>query len=283
MKISRRLTTLGLAVALVAGLAGCGGGSSSDVLKTAQKKLADVKSVTYEMDMDMGLSVADQSFTSKTLATIDYIQDPLAMKIQMSMDMGAQGSADITMYAEKVDDKYVMYMSPDGTSWMKNTSDDASEFGMYDAQDTMGVYLDGFTNLTEAGTEAINGSDAVRYDGVISKDSLEDVLTASGVLDQFAQYGLTEEELDTLYEGLDDLAASIWIDKESELPVKYTMDMTTLMQQLFAKVQEGSNTKNLPADMKVDSLVVSLTLSNFNGVKAIDIPAEARNGVETDF
>ncbi|MBE6035507.1 MAG: hypothetical protein E7222_12525 [Clostridiales bacterium] len=284
MNILKKLTALGLTVVITAGLAACGGGGSSakDVMKTAQDKLKDVKSLSYDMVMDMDFSAGEQTIESDTTAKIDYTTDPLAMKINMAMDMGAQGSADITMYAEKLDDKYMMYMTMDGVNWAKQTLGDASELEQYNAQNSMELYLNGIENFKEAGTEKINGSDATRYDGVISQDAMGDVMASSGAADKFTQYGLTETQIEELYKDLGDLPASVWIDNESSLPVKYEMDMTGVMQQMFTKVVESSN-QNLPSDFKVDKMFITMTLTNFNNVDKITVPDAARNGQEAAF
>lgn len=283
MKISKKLIAIGMALTLITGLTACGGGGSNDVMKDAEKAIENVKSLSYDMDMDMNMTIGDQKMETSTTGKIDCISDPLTMKMDMDMNMGAQGSAKVTMYAEKADDKYIMYMSPDGTNWMKQTLGDAAQIEQYNAQNSMKLYLEGMENFKETATEKVNGSDAVKYEGVISKEAMGDVMAASGAGKQLTQLGMTEDEIDAMYKDLGQLPVAVWIDKESSLPVKYEMDMTQIMQQMMTKMLEAKAQETQGVTFKVDKMFISMTLSNFNKVDKIEIPEAAKNGQETAF
>lgn len=287
MKHLKKLVALGMAMVLTAGLAACGGsgdgGSAEDVMKKAQDEMSKVKSMSYDMVMDMNMTMGDQKVETSTNGKIDFIADPLAMKMDMTMDMGAQGSYEMNMYAEKAGDEYVMYMTMDGTNWMKQTLADAAELEQYNAQDSMGLYLEGIENFKEAGTEKVNGSDATRYDGVISKDAMNDVMASSGAADQFAQLGISAAQAEEMYKDLGELPVSLWIDKESSLPVKYEMDMTGIMQKLMDKMMEAVGEQAAGLSISVDKMFISMTLSNFNKVEEIKVPDAAKNAQEGAF
>lgn len=284
MKKMTKWMALGLILMMMISLAGCGGdnggSSTEDVMKTAQEELAKVKSMNYDMSMIMNMSTNGQTVESNTTGKIAYNADPLAMEMTMNMDMAGQ-KVNMVMYAVQEGSDLVMYMSPDnGTSWAKQTMADASELEQYNAQESMAIYLENIDSFKENGTEQINGSDAARYDGVISNDALNEVMEASGAASQLTQYGITEEQAADMYKDLGDLPISIWIDKESSLPVKYEMDMTTMMQTIMNKVVETLGEAAAGAEITIDKMFISMTLYDFNNVNEITLPEAAKNAQE---
>lgn len=274
---------LGLALVMLISLTACGGGSSTEnVMKAAQEALNEVTSMRYDMSMDMTLSAGGQTIESNTSGVIAYNAEPLAMEMKMTMDMGAQGQFDVFMYVSQEDDNLVMYMS-DGNNWGKQTLADAAQLEQYNAQDSMGIYLENIDSFQEVGTEQVNGSDAIKYEGVIANDALNEVMAASGMEEQLAQYGLTEEEAAAIYQDLGDLPVAIWIAKESNLPVKYEMDMTAMMQNIMTKMFENMDVATEDMDFTVDNMFISMTLYDFNNVGEIEIPEEAKAAPEMDL
>lgn len=251
-------------------------------MKAAQEALNQVTSMRYDMNMDMTLSASGQTMESNTSGVIAYNAEPLTMEMKMTMDMGEQGQLDMVMYAGQEDDNLVLYMS-DGTNWGKQTLADAAQLEQYNAQDSMGIYLENIDSFQEVGTEQVNGSDAAKYEGVIANDALNEVMAASGMEEQLAQYGLTGEEAAAIYQDLGDLPVAIWIDKESNLPVKYEMDMTAMMQNIMTKLFENMDIAAEDMDFTVDNMFISMTLYDFNNVDEIEIPEEAKAAPEMDL
>lgn len=276
---------LALVMMLMISLTACGGGggnSTEDVMQAAQDALNEVSSMRYDMVMDMNLSAGGQTLVSNTTGQIAYNADPLAMEMKMTMDMGAQGKADVLMYANQEGDDLVMYMS-DGANWGKQVLADAAQLEQYNAQDSMGIYLENIDSFKEVGTEQVNGSDAIKYEGVISNDALNEVMAASGMEEQLAQYGLTGDNAAAIYQDLGDLPVAIWIDSESNLPVKYEMDMTSMMQTIMTKIFENMDAATEDMDLTVDKMFISMTLYDFNNVGEIEIPEEAKAAPEMDL
>ena len=70
---------------------------------------------------------------------------------------------------------------------------------------------------------------------------------------------------------------TIWIDGEKLLPVKYYFDMTNMMSALM---------KNMGTDeegLAIDKVILSMVLTGFDNVDAIDIPQEAREAEELEL
>lgn len=283
MKWTKKFSIAALALVATLSLASCSGQNAEAIMKTAQEKLNDVKSMSYEMKMDMDMSAEGQALKMTMTGKADCVVEPMALKMDMVMDMGELGSMPMQMYAQDKDGAYVLYSGMDmgtGTmTWTSQTVGSMKDLMQYDAQASMDLYISSADSFKENGTESINGTEAVRYDGVISEKALNDVMTASGVMKQFSSLGMETAEITEMLTNLGDLPISIWVEKESGLPVQYTMDMTTMMQTMMEKAisSEAAAGQSTGDTVTVNKVLISMTMSNFNGVDKIVIPEEALN------
>ena len=277
----KRLSATALALALAVSLAACAGGNSAetpeDVLKKAQESMADIKSMRYDMNMDIEMTVQEQAFPMTTTMQADYIVDPLSMKMDMTMDMGELGSISTTSYMVTENGTSTMYNGTQGqdgaTVWAKQELADLSSLQQYDAKASFDLYLSCAESFTKNGTETISGKETTRYDGVISKDAMDKVLQTSGMLDQMDKLGL-DSDVSAMLSDLADLPISIWVTNDTYVPMKYEMDMTTMMQNMMSKMMAADpETANIGLEM--NKVFLSMTLSGINDVDAIQVPAEA--------
>lgn len=286
----KKLLAVGIAVVMMTGLAACGGDggtsgggeSIADIMKKAEEALENVGSMNYDMVMDMEMSAQGQTMASSTSGQIAYIADPLKMKMDMTVDAGGQSTA-MQMYAEQIGDDYAMYMSMDGTNWMKQTITDAAELEQYSAEASMDMYLESAESFKEAGEETVNGMDAVKYEGVIAEDTMNEVMENAGMVEQLAGMGISEEQAEAMYKDLGQLPIAIWIAKDSGLPVKYEMDMTEFMQKLMDNVMAEMGEQAEGSEITVGKMMVSMTISGFDSVEDFEIPEAAKNAQEAAF
>lgn len=271
----RSIAAVLMALTMAVGLAACGnegggegGGDAAEltpqeVLQKSQETLNAVKSVHYDMDLGFQMSADGQTIDVKTTSAVDYTSEPVSMKMEVSADVGGQ-TQDTTMYLVEEDGSAVMYMNANG-QWINQEVADLSE---YDATASMDLYFSSSENFTANGTETINGVEANRYDGVIVKEDMAAVLDASGMDDMLAQMNMSSDDIDVT--NLGDLSISIWIDPTTYYPVKYEMDMTSFMQALMTQVY-GDQLQGL----EIKGVVVSMTMSQFDEVSPVELPAEA--------
>ena len=300
VKKSKIVIALMLIFLLAFGLAACGskdGGSGSvgsgepanssgktmeEVLYAAAENIKNAESMTYNMNMDMGMNVFGMKMDTLMDADAKIIQNPLTMEMIGHMDMGEMGEYDMDMYAETKDDGVVMYtgMEMDGEkSWMKTTVDlNSSQLSQYDAQSNIQVYVENAQNFKEVGEEDVDGVKAVRFDGTISGESIGKALEESGMNDQLAGSGV--EDPAALYAEMGEIPVSFWVDTEKELIVKYTIDMSESIKKMMDKAmeeaaEESEEAAQMAGLFSIDRSIITMTITGVNNVDAIEIPAEA--------
>lgn len=283
-KSNRKPILLALSAFLLSlGLTACSREDARTVIPKAQESIENIDSISYDMVMNMELSgnEAGQSMAMTTIASADYILEPEQMRLTMNMNIGGLDSMDTTMYVLEENGKYKIYTGMGkGTEmyWFASETESMDSVGKFNAAANLDLYLASAQSFTENGEETINGTETIRYDGVVSKDALQEVVTASGVFSQMEQLGLPQESMDTMYAmltGLDDLPISIWIAKDTYIPMKYEMNMTALMQAMISRILTDMGEDS--SAIHIDNVSVSMTISDINNVKEIVVPDEALN------
>ena len=285
-RFSTRLFAAGTILALALSLAACGGSADNSpeaVLDRAQAAMEDISSMHYTLDMDIGMTAEGESLEITTTGEADCVIDPMTLGMDLHMSLAGLMDMDMKMYMVQEGDSYLVYSGVDdgagNLTWTKETMEDLAALAQYDGKASMELYLENGTSFTEAGEEDVEGVTATRYDGVITGDSLEAVMDSSGVMDQFSALGL--EGMEDLYSEMGDLPVSIWIDKATDLPVKYEMDMTDMMKNMMDKLM-AQDEEAAEAGITIDKCAMVMVCSDFNAIDSIEIPQEALDAPSSD-
>ncbi|MDE6622295.1 MAG: hypothetical protein K2K74_17755 [Lachnospiraceae bacterium] len=251
-----------------------------DPLEEAMKNMEAVTSMEAQMIMDMDMTISadgqEQSIETSTIMDMVYFNDPLKIKMDMTIDMGDQGSMNMQVYAEPSESgTYNMYMF-DGQSWSTSESA-ASGLTDYDARSNMMGYIGDASQYTQEGTEQVNGANAYKYSYVLTEEEMKEQMMDSGALDSVSSLGLDVSQVDSMLDNLGEVTTYVWIDAESLYPVKYEMDMTTVMDNLMTNMVEAMGEQAEGVSMHFPEMKVVMTCSNFNNATDFTVPDEAKN------
>ncbi len=247
-------------------------------IEESLKRMAEVDSMEVQMVLNMDMSVeADgesQSIESVTTMDMEYMADPLKIKMEMEMDMGEAGSMTMSIYGD-VDENgnYVMYMF-DGTSWI---AQEVSEFDLeaYNAQSSMEAQIGDTSVYVLEGTEKVDGKEAYKYSYTMTGDEMKEALSDAGALDSLSQLGLSESDAYGMLDGLGEIVTYVYVDAETYYPIKYEMDMTEIMDALYAAMLDALGEQVEGLSMSVSKMELVMTCSNYNGISDITVPEEA--------
>ncbi len=292
-KVLKKAVAISAAAVLTFSMAACQSASNEmspeEIITQATENLNNADSMSYETDCYMDMSAMGQTVTMDMLGTGNYIREPMTLSMDMKVDMSSMGAGEMSMsmYMVQDGDEFTYYIgSDDGSgeiSWEKNTIDNIeelkSEMGMISSPDNFNVYATSGTSFVETGTEKINGTEATRYDGIITKEAIMEVMKASNMDQMFETMGLTEEAISSYSEGFADLPISIWVDKEAMMPVKYSIDMTAFMQSMMAAMmsQYDLGDTDLSSIITISEVSINIVVTGVNNLTEIEIPEEALN------
>lgn len=270
---------IAMSATMALSLVACASGKPAtpeEVLKAASEKVAAAKSMSSEVIVDMKMASAGQTVQMTMTGAVEATVEPMAMHMDMTTDMGEMGSMKMQMYMTEEAGAYQLYVGMDdgngATTWAAQSVPNADQMKQYDTQSNMELYLKSGSSFQENGTETIEGKETVRYDGVITNEDFNEVFTSTGVMDQFSSLGVNAEMAQSMLTDLGDLPISVWVEKESNLPVKYEMDMTAMIQSIMNKTMEAAGSTET---VTMESVYMTMLIHDIDNVESIEVPQEA--------
>lgn len=185
----KKLITLALCLALILGLAACGGSGFEDAMVKAQAASAELKSMHVDMDMNISfaMSAEGQSVEMPVAMSMsmDTLTDPMTSDSTVSMNMyGMEFSS--RSYIRQDGDSYTAYTSVDGGSTWSSQDVAMEDISQYDAAKSLDFYLGAAESFTLTGEEELDGVKALRYDGELTGDKLNEAMALTGADDMVA-------------------------------------------------------------------------------------------------
>ncbi len=296
-KILKRASALTIALAAAIALTSCGTDtetgkndgeitpnnaelSVSEIFEKAMENTASIKSASYSIGMDMEMSSEGTDFSIATTGNIKMTADPMEYEMTLDMDMGEEiGSMTTTSYLVNEDGKQVLYSGVvygGETFWSKQYDATLDSFEQYNAMENIEMYLENAESFKENGTDNINGTEAVRYDGTITGESLENAINST-LGDLGTSIDGTDLSASEIFNGIGDLTLSVWIDKETLTVRKYEMDMSEIMSKLFENMSADDESL---AGIDVSKVFLSMTVSSYNDIDSITVPDDVKSAAE---
>jgi outer membrane lipoprotein-sorting protein len=244
---------------------------AENIIDRAKESSSSIENYDLDMTMDIGMKVMDQDIVMlMNMESTNFI-DPVKSRLEMSIDMGVLGKQETKSYTIQDGDVIKIYTYSMGEWTLQELS------GLKNMEDALAnsnfkVFINNFDSFKEVGTDKIDGKDVVVYEGVIKGSSLSEVMKTSGLLSSL-QADMTMDYEVVFGEDMGDMPIKFWIEKETAYPVKYSMDMSMVMNRLmtviYAEAIPGTN-----VEVVVSKCLVEMTMKNINKVEDFKIPEE---------
>ena len=296
MKRYQKVLALLLISLMALSLSGC---SLITITKTASN-MNSLKSVSADLALNLGMDMTMMDETSPfEIAVSGPFDFDLANgkgKSDLTLDLMGE-NVDLLLYYERLEDKFVIYTSADnGETWSKNetTLSDQQEKDSSDLK-SLAMIKKLSNSFEETGTETVRGKEAVIYSGNILWEDLAgdlDLSTAAEAAGSASGMPLDFSDLDLT--ALGSIPVTVGYDKENDLIVKGSADLTETVQNLIPMVMkvvmksiaaesgmedsaemEDFDLSDLGFSLDIRTLNVSAELYNFDAVGEITIPPEA--------
>lgn len=296
MKRYQKVLALLLISLMALSLSGC---SLITITKTASN-MNSLKSVSADLALNLGMDMTMMDETSPfEIAVSGPFDFDLANgkgKADLTLDLMGE-NVDLLLYYERLEDKFVIYTSADnGETWSKNETalSDQQEKDSSDLK-SLAMIKKLSKSFEETGTETVRGKEAVIYSGNILWEDLAgdlDLSTAAEAAGSASGMPLDFSDLDLA--ALGSIPVTVGYDKENDLIVKGSADLTETVQNLIPMVMkvvmksiaaesgmedsaemEDFDLSDLGFSLDIRTLNVSAELYNFDAVGEITIPPEA--------
>ena len=296
MKRYQKVLALLLISLMALSLSGC---SLITITKTASN-MNSLKSVSADLALNLGMDMTMMDETSPfEIAVSGPFDFDLANgkgKADLTLDLMGE-NVDLLLYYERLEDKFVIYTSADnGETWSKNetTLSDQQEKDSSDLK-SLAMIKKLSKSFEETGTETVRGKEAVIYSGnILWEDLVGDVDLSSAAEAAGSASGMPLDFSDLDLAALGSIPVTVGYDKENDLIVKGSADLTETVQNLIPMVMkvvmksiaaesgmedsaemEDFDLSDLGFSLDIQTLNVSAELYNFDAVGEITIPPEA--------
>ena len=296
MKRYQKVLALLLISLMALSLSGC---SLITITKTASN-MNSLKSVSADLALNLGMDMTMMDETSPfEIAVSGPFDFDLANgkgKSDLTLDLMGE-NVNLLLYYERLEDKFVIYTSADnGETWSKNETalSDQQEKDSSDLK-ALAMIKKLSNSFEETGTETVRGKEAVIYSGnILWEDLAGDVDLSSAAEAAGSASGMPLDFSDLDLTALGSIPVTIGYDKENDLIVKGSADLTETVQNLIPMVMkvvmksiaaesgmedsaemEDFDLSDLGFSLDIQTLNVSAELYNFDAVGEITIPPEA--------
>ena len=265
----KKLMAVCLTLILILGLCSCDKAPSTpqEVLAASMEKMMNMNSAEFSMDMTLGMEAEGVAMPMTITGQGEMLMDPQILHMAMDMDMLIIQMS-MEMYTTLEDENATTYVGVDmgqGMQWVQQQM----EMPKNPALSTLEA-LQMITDLREAPeTQTVDGVEVIRYDGVITGESVQKALEGLDVTGELDE-AMGENPFENLYPSLG-MQVTYYIEKESLMIREVTMDMTELMAAMM-EVPEMAD-----SGIGFSQVSVSMRYSGFDTVESIVIPEEALN------
>ncbi|MCL1790750.1 MAG: hypothetical protein FWG40_05245 [Peptococcaceae bacterium] len=294
-----RIVLTSTLIAIAAFLIGCTSEKeppTDPIIIDARSALLEIKTCLAQVTVDYQYSFNRQDrgdpasdpgedtvvISENTVAERTFLRNPV--RVKSSLISVANDKENITEYYLIEHDNFIRYYLRENEMWYYYDAPLTASELQTDATVNMALVLDGAVDFVLIAEEKLDGEDTYRFRARLADSNLVTFIRELGVTSSLSQEGwpgLTPESF-TLKETLlanNSLDLDIWINKATNMPVKYTGDLSPLagklLEHALAKTPE---TAGIP--WKVDRFSVSVTYKDINDTPDFLLPAEAETATQ---
>lgn len=275
--MKHRLQYFLFALTLLVAITGCSSKqqNTETLIETAQTNMSQITSLQAKMNMVVNMTMGTEKVATATTADITAFIKPLKMKIEIASRMESSTAKDtvMEMYLQENNGTIDLYTNA-GTGWF-HTQGDKEKLGQFEVYDNILSYLSAIENPVNKGTEKIGNISTQRLEGTLKGEVVKKIVEESGILSSATSMGISEEDLQKIYDETGGLPITLWIGEDG-LVYQYKTDISKLMQVIMEKtlaLMGIDSTKN-GNSLSVEDATITMTCSEFNSVKDFDIPKE---------
>lgn len=277
MKKQKRRLMLGMALAGILAMAGCGSdagetaaaiteGSVEEYVQAAKDALAAADSFAADFEALVSMEGAGKTTTK---GEITLAKEPLYAEVHTKMDFDSTAE-EYTLYLEESDDAVNQYMNYDGR-WTEMTMTKENAMGniqIYNTLDNMEIILSGAENWTIA-----DDGEELTLTAVIPEGKVYAVEDSGRFFQLAGMSGLSE----VYFAGVGDVPVKFVVDGKTGAPLSYEIDLAKAMETVTNNVLKELGGGTLENGVTVETYTITSQLTQLGGVVSEEIPAAVKS------
>ena len=230
------------------------------------------------------MSMGQESIIDIRIGVMDIQVQENPMRMRMAMDLESDGMTEtVEMYMDVSDDGSTgnLYMQQGGQWYKMHTSDmstfqAAMEDSYAQSADVDAYFGDDIDLYTNKGTQTVNGKETVLLEAVFSGQDMIDMMEQTGTMDQVgaAVFHPRNERSGSL-RGQGSMTVGVYVDTETLLPVRMSIDMTEWMQGAMDNLM-GSLTSMVSSPetaISIDNYRIDMDITGWCEEVKVEVPS----------
>ncbi len=235
-------------------------------IEAANTKIGDAKNFNSSIKVEMEFQIEDQSYSSNISADISYFLNPTKFYALIS---NSENELRAEIYAKENNDMYDIYIF-DGSQWIMQSAP-KHEIEKYSVEGVMSLYMGDLSEFDVEKTETVNGVSAVKINGRLTGEQLKNALESYALISSYQNTLGTDALTSNLYDDMECVETSVWIDEETKLPVKLQMDLSSVFQKSIDTFAENYEEDSY-GSIYVNKFELTIDNFNFDETEEFDVP-----------
>ncbi len=277
MKKQKKWLMLGMALAGILAMAGCGSnaaetsaaiteGSAEEYVQAAKDALAAADS--FAADFEAVVSMKDTGKTA-TNGEITLVKEPLYVKVSTKMDFDSSEEV-YALYLEESGDAINQYMNYDGR-WTEMTMTKENAMGSIQVYNTLNN-MENILSAAEDWNIADSGNE-LTLTAMIPEAKVYTVEESGRLFQLAGMSGLSE----VYFAGVGDVPVKFVVDGKTGAPLSYEIDLAKALETVTNNVLKELGGGTLENGVTVETYTITSQLTQLGGVTAEEIPAAAKS------
>ena len=250
-----------------------------DIIAYAIESAGDIQNYDLDLNINSGMSYLGFPITYTSVTTGSAFAEPMKMMTKTTAVVRNVSTTNSEYYIETIGDKVYIYSRTNNEEWEKQ------EIGVGNASDQFNVMqmvsscLNSIENMSISDDE-VNGISAYKIQGIVSGQSMENIVNQSGLINNMSGLGGNADiDMTGVYQGLQDMSITLWIDEDSYYPLQYAMDMSEISSRILERMKAAGTAPNaaMLSNLRIRTFDTLTTLKNFNNASDFQVPSDARS------
>jgi|GEM_PF-4150622 len=251
--------------------------TAEDVIAYAIENSASIKSYDLNSDTNSSMTYLGFPITYTVASKGTAFVEPMKMMTKSTAVVRNFSTTNSEYYMEGVGNTVYWYSRTNNGEWTKQENNGENRLNILKM---ILLCLNSIENMSKS-NDMVNGNNAYRIDGMVSGASVENIVNQSGLVNSLSSMGGGAEiDMTGVFQGLQDMSITLWIDENTYYPVQFTMEITEISKRILDRMKASGTMPNgsMLRNVQIVTYETLTTLTNFNNASDFQIPSEARQG-----
>ena len=239
-----------------------------ELLTKSDQAFQEASSMSYEMLMELSLTMEGETMENITTMKMDLITSPMAMYVASEAVAGDEVEH-IEYYYVTEGEELVMYMLMKDQWYRMSMGSIAGAARPTNPSEELALYLKAYDHLRIEGKDLVGEESATKVYCEIATEYVDDMMEVFGI-----EIPETEDEAALIEEAIKEVKGfgyHLWIDDETGVLTKIHMDLSGLTEQLLPETLDV---------LRFDTMMIEMVVTNMNRVESIQLPTATKKAID---